>query len=70
MKPDLSGGAPLRLMRLPEVKAITTLGKSAIYERVKNGNFPRPCHLGRTAAWAESEVLAWVAERLAERGQS
>jgi prophage regulatory protein len=60
----------LRLLRLPEVKALTTLGKSAIYERVKNGSFPQPCHLGRTSAWAESEVLAWIAARLAERGQS
>jgi Prophage CP4-57 regulatory protein (AlpA) len=36
---------PQRLLRLPEVKKMTTLSKSAIYRRIVAGTFPKPFHL-------------------------
>ena len=60
--------AAQRLLRLPEVVARTGLGKSSIYKRIAAGTFPAPVPLTATArAWCESEVMAWVAERVAER---
>jgi prophage regulatory protein len=54
------------LIRLPEVKRITGLGKSSIYARCKEGRFPSPINLGgRMSAWCESEVLQWVREIVA-----
>ena len=51
----------LRLIKLEEVKLLTTLGKSTIYELIDNGTFPRPKQTGpRRVAWRESEVREWL----------
>ena len=50
-----------RLLKLEEVMAITTLGKTSIYTKVKEGAFPAPLQLGeRAVAWRESEVSDWM----------
>lgn len=56
------------LWRLPKVKQTAGLGSSRIYELVAEGKFPKPVKLGpRASAWVSTEVLDWVAERIAER---
>jgi prophage regulatory protein len=56
------------LLRLPAVKNKTGLGRSSIYLKIKLGEFPAPVSLGaRSVAWVESEVSAWVANRISER---
>lgn len=50
-----------RLLRLPEVMARTGLGRSAIYDRIKAGAFPRQIKLGpRTSTWDERSIDAWI----------
>ena len=57
-----------RLIRRPEVESRTGLTCSRIYEGVKNGAFPKPVPIGKHAvAWIESEVDAWVNERIEAR---
>ncbi|MET3915460.1 putative DNA-binding transcriptional regulator AlpA [Variovorax sp. OAS795] len=57
--------APDRLLRLPEVERLTGLRRSAIYEQMRRGFFPRSVKAGqRTAAWPESAVQSWIAERV------
>lgn len=57
--------APDRLLRLPEVERLTGLRRSAIYEQMKKGIFPRSVKAGRRAAtWSESSVQSWIADRL------
>jgi prophage regulatory protein len=57
--------APDRLLRLPEVERLTGLRRSAIYEQMRRGIFPRSVKAGqRTAAWPESAVQSWIAERM------
>ena len=59
---------PDRLLRLPEVERLTGLRRSAIYEQMRRGIFPRSVKTGqRTAAWPESAVQSWIAERMNER---
>jgi prophage regulatory protein len=59
---------PSRLLDLREVSQLVGLGKSAIYDWIGRGLFPRPVQLGpRTVRWPEAEVLAWIAARIAER---
>lgn len=59
---------PARLMRLREVLAQTSLGRTAVYDRVRSGQFPRPVALTKTArAWRSDEIDAWIAQRCAER---
>ena len=56
-----------KLLRLPEVTDRTGLRRAAIYDAIKRGVFPRPVRIGRRAvAWPESEVQAWIAERVAD----
>lgn len=60
----------MKFMRLNDVKAATGLARSTIYKYVKQGIFPAPVSLGgRSVAWVEAEVLAWIAERIRERDQ-
>lgn len=57
--------SPDRLLRLPEVKRLTGLGRSAIYQQMQAGEFPRSVKVGpRAATWSEAAVQAWIAQRL------
>ena len=50
-----------RILRRPTVQDRTGLRRSAIYERIKAGTFPKPIVLGpRAVGWLESEVDAWI----------
>lgn len=51
------------LLRLPEVLKKTCRGRTAIYA---DPTFPKPIKLGaRSVAWLESDVDAWIAQRIA-----
>lgn len=53
---------PARLLRLPEVIARVGLRRSAIYQRMSEGRFPRSRSLGpKCAVWVETEIDAWIA---------
>lgn len=56
-----------RLIAIPEVSNITSLRKTALYELIKAGEL-RPVKIGRKTLFAESEIHAWVNDRLASRG--
>lgn len=57
-----------RLMRLPEVITLTSLGRSTVWDRARRGTFPKPVKLGpRTTAWHAAEVELWIADALAGR---
>lgn len=50
-----------RLLRLPEVIARVGLKRSAIYQRMSDGRFPRSRSLGpKCTVWIESEIDAWI----------
>jgi prophage regulatory protein len=52
-------------LRLPEVKAVTGLSKSSLYELIRANSFPASVRLGpRTVAWVKSEVRQWAADRI------
>ena len=54
-----------RFMRLAEVKHQVGLGRTAIYDAVKQGTFPAPISLGaRAVAWCSDEVAAWMDARI------
>ena len=61
------GRKPVTILRLPSVIARTGLSRSAIYQRVSDGSFPRQRSLGagaRAVGWLEWEIDDWL-ERLA-----
>jgi prophage regulatory protein len=54
-------GAHQRLLRLPEVMRRVGLKRSAIYQRMSEGKFPKSRSLGvKCAVWVESEISAWI----------
>lgn len=62
---------PRRFMRLPDVKQVVGLGRTAIYEKIKTGEFPAPYHLsdnGRAVAWASDEIDRWIESRIHAAG--
>ena len=53
------------LLSLAEVEDRIGAKKSAIYERMRRGEFPKPIHLSRRCArWLEAEIDAWEAKRI------
>ncbi len=57
--------APPTLLRLPEVKRRTGLGRTSIYSLAAKGQFPAPLKLSlRCSAWVSSEVDHWITERI------
>jgi prophage regulatory protein len=55
-----------RLLRLSEVLARASIGRTAAYELIARGAFPPPVKVGsRMSRWIEWEVQAWI-EQLAE----
>lgn len=59
-----------RMLRRKEVEAITGRSRSAIYEGIAVGTFPKPVKIGaRAVAWTESSIRSWLAERM-EGGQA
>ena len=57
-----------RYLRLPEVLEMTGMGKTFIYDRMKEGTFPKQIQLGsRSVVWNEQEVIKWMEEQMASR---
>ncbi|WP_447530107.1 helix-turn-helix transcriptional regulator [Vreelandella sp. TE19] len=53
------------LIKLPAVKAKTSLSTSTIYRGIERGDFPKPVRLSpRSVAWVENEVDAWIEQRI------
>lgn len=52
-----------RLYRLKEVCSRTGMGRTTLYERVRDGRFPSPIPLeegSRNIAWIADEVDEWI----------
>jgi prophage regulatory protein len=61
--------APGRLLRLPEVMARVGLRRSAIYQRMSDGRFPRSRSLGpKCTVWVESEIENWICDVAKQTG--
>jgi len=58
----------MRIMRLDEVKRVTGLSRSTLYEKIANNTFPKQVKLGaRSVGWVEAEVTQWLAKLVLER---
>jgi prophage regulatory protein len=60
-----------RMLRLAEVKKITGLGRTTIWELEQRGAFPMHQKLtgktGRAVGWRAADIARWYAERKARR---
>jgi prophage regulatory protein len=53
-----------RLLRRPGVQDKVELGRSALYDLIKRGQFPAPIKIGRSSFWVESEIDSWIELRI------
>jgi len=59
-----------RFIRLPEVIHQCGLSRSTLYDLIARNAFPAQVSLGgKNVAWLQSEVSAWMAERVAHRNR-
>lgn len=59
--PRQSRPVPDAILRLPEVERMSGIKRTAIYERIADGKFPKPVHLGvRSVGWLQSEIQEWI----------
>lgn len=55
------------LLRLPDVRRATSLGKSTIYRLEKAGQFPQKIAITQgSVGWRLSDINAWIAARSAK----
>ena len=62
---------PRRFLRLPDVKHQVGLGRSAIYQKVKSGEFPSPYVLsenGRAVGWLSTDIESYIESRIQAAG--
>jgi len=68
-----------KIIRLPEVLSRTGYGRTTIYRKMEDGDFPKSVKLGgppkdpnafdsRAIAWIEDEVDQWIESTIEERG--
>ena len=57
---------PIRFLRLPEVKTMTGMGRSSIYQLIQQKKFPDPIRLQKpsVSVWRSDEVQKWITETI------
>ena len=54
-----------RIIRLPKTKKKTGLCRTAIYDGMQAGTFPKQIPIGpRAVGWDESEIDAWIDQKI------
>ncbi|MCA5476828.1 AlpA family transcriptional regulator [Klebsiella pneumoniae] len=51
------------------ITQLTGLTDKWFYKLIKDGAFPMPIKLGRSSRWLQSEVEAWLQQRIAQSRQ-
>lgn len=60
----------MRLIRLEEVRNLTSLSRSAIYRKMKEKEFPQTVNLSdRSVAWVEEEIKSWIHDLIESRNE-
>ena len=57
-----------KILKLPDVMAITGLSRSSIYALIQNDAFPIQINLGeRSVGWLETEIDIWIQQKVKQR---
>ncbi|MER5128601.1 Rha family transcriptional regulator [Serratia marcescens] len=55
-----------QLVDMAFITSFTQLTDKWFYKLIQLGEFPKPIKLGRSSRWLQSEVEAWVQQRIAD----
>ncbi|EMY3600760.1 MULTISPECIES: AlpA family transcriptional regulator [Enterobacterales] len=58
-----------QLVTMAFITRLTGLTDKWFYFLIKNGEFPKPIKLGRSSRWLQSEVEAWLQQRIDQSRQ-
>jgi len=59
-----------RLIRMKQVREITSLSPTTIYRKIATGDFPKQLKLtDKTCAWVEQEIYDFIDRKIAERSE-
>lgn len=53
-----------QLVTMAFISGLTGLTDKWFYKLIKDGEFPKPIKLGRSSRWLQSEVEAWLQQRI------
>lgn len=54
-----------QILRLTQVKALTGLSKTSLYQLIKQGKLKKPIRLGvRSVGWLQTDIEEFIAERV------
>ena len=54
-----------KILRMPEVKRTTGLGRSTIYKKIAEKTFPEPISISvKAVGWLESDIQKWIEEKI------
>ena len=54
-----------QVIRMHQLKAITGLSKTTLYDLIKKGEIPKPIKLGaRAVGWLQSDIEAFISSRV------
>jgi prophage regulatory protein len=61
----------IKLYRLRELSARIGLARSAIYQAINDGRFPKPVRIGaRAVAWRHQDIEAWLQSRASQQREA
>ncbi|HFF8440721.1 TPA: helix-turn-helix transcriptional regulator [Serratia marcescens] len=55
-----------QLVDMAFITGFTQLTDKWFYKLIQQGEFPKPIKLGRSSRWLQSEVEAWVQQRISD----
>ena len=55
-----------KMVDMAFITHFTGLTDKWFYKLIKDGDFPKPIKLGRSSRWMQSEVEAWVQQRIGQ----
>ncbi|PAA96786.1 helix-turn-helix transcriptional regulator [Serratia fonticola] len=58
-----------KMVDMSFITEFTGLTDKWFYKLIKDGAFPKPIKLGRSSRWMQSEVEAWVQQRIIQSRQ-
>jgi len=57
----------MQFIGIKEVMQMTCVKKTFIYKKMKEGNFPKSIHLGKSTLWVKEEILQFMQAKMDER---
>lgn len=58
-----------KMVDMAFITSFTGLTDKWFYKLIKDGQFPKPIKLGRSSRWMQSEIEAWLHQRIHQSRQ-